>query len=153
MSKMKTLCAVTLLAAGALSQPVLAQTVASEVLPSATMLETTDLSFAFEQTAEPVQMAMLSEQEMKETEGAAVPAVLVWAAPHLARGGWGAVGGFTGYTGGLVAGQRFNVWDAARAVGGGFAGGLLGRSNLSSALWGSFTSGVISSWNGGFWNR
>ena len=86
--KHETLLATALIAACALSQPVLAQSVEPTALPSAT-LDATDLSFAFEQTAQPVQMAMLSEQEMKETEGA----VLVGGALL----GFGIYGGSTVY--------------------------------------------------------
>ena len=100
MSKMKTLCAATLLAACALSQPVLAQSVEPTALPSAT-LDATDLSFAFEQTGQPVQMAMLSEQEMKETEGAVIP--------YLAYYGGGAAIGGGAYVGSTI----YRSWDSS----------------------------------------
>lgn len=71
MKNTKTLLAAALIAACAISQPVLAQ-VADSAPPSAPnslALESIDLNFAFEQTTQPLQMAMLSKQEMEETEG------------------------------------------------------------------------------------
>ena len=77
MKNTKTLFAAALIAACALSQPVLAQD--AQPLPSTTAaLESSDMSFAFEQTAQPVQMVMLSEQEMKETEGAFWPVFMYY---------------------------------------------------------------------------
>lgn len=72
MKNTKTLLAAALIAACTISQPVLAQVADSATPPALNTLalENTDLNFAFEQTAQPLQMATLSEQEMKETEGA-----------------------------------------------------------------------------------
>ena len=139
MSKMKTLCAATLLAACALSQPVLAQSVEPTALPSAT-LDATDLSFAFEQTAQPMQMAMLSEQEMKETEGA----VFWW--------------GVAGFVGGVV-NAGFYLRDNPNRTFGGAAfafgtgvGGALVATLPGSAEW-MIGRGAMGSVMAGYPNR
>lgn len=102
----KTLVAATLLATCVLSQPVLAKNVESAATSSTTAaaLANSDISFAFGQTTQPVQVAMLSEKEMKETEGALLPLVL------SALGG-AAVGGGT-YLGSTL----YRSWDSSSLV-------------------------------------
>lgn len=109
----KTLVAATLLAACALSQPVLAKDMEPASLSStAAALADSDLSFAFGQTAQPVQVATLSEQEMKETEGAWLP---LWA---------GDVGGvFVGWD---TYSRTGSFGQAAYGFGAGFSGGFIG---------------------------
>lgn len=121
MKNTKTLFAAALIAACTMSQPVLADVTESATLPA---LESTDLNFAFEQTAQPMQVAMLSEQEMKETEGA----VFWW--------------GVAGFVGGVVNTYSYyssnptnwSVGGAAFAFGSG-AGGALVASLPGSAAW------------------
>ena len=59
MKNTKTLLAAALIAACAMSQPVLADVTESATLPALNTpaLESTDLNFAFEQTSQPLQMA------------------------------------------------------------------------------------------------
>lgn len=83
-----------------------------EAILSAPVFEANELSAAFEQSAEPMQMLALSEQEMKDTEGAWIP---VWAGvvgggfnaynTYSNGGSWGPVAySFgTGFSGGFFA--------------------------------------------------
>lgn len=106
----KTLVAATLLTACALSQPVLAKN--AESAATAAAFENNDMSFAFGQATQPVQVAMLSEKEMKETEGAWLP---IWA---------GAVGGvFVGWD---TYSRTGSFGQAAYGFGAGFSGGFVG---------------------------
>lgn len=140
MKNTKTLLAAALIAACAISQPVLADVTESTTRPAlnALALESTDLNFAFEQTAQPLQMATLSEQEMKETEGA-------WF--FVARAGWGALGGFSSYWGQYAATGQWSTSGMFRSVGGGAVGGLLGWNPAAAALIGSGASSFISNFN------
>ncbi len=113
----------------------------------ASSFEDKDMAFAFESEGT-MEVATLSDQEMKETEGAAVPLVMV---PYIQRAGVGAVGGGAGYVGGwLAGGYSWNTWDAGKAVGGGAVAGLLGTNNWSSMTYGSLAGGAVSSFN---WNN
>ena len=102
-----------------------------ETTLSAPVFQADELSAAFEQSAEPMQMLALSEQEMKDTEGAAWP---IWA-------GGAAIGGL-GYTGSTV-GRSYdgtfggtynnfrNNWsntDFGFAVAAGAVGGAYGQA-------------------------
>lgn len=139
MNSTKNLLAAALIAACAISQPALADVTESATLPAPNTLalENTDLSFAFEQTSQPLQMATLSEQEMKETEGA-------WF--FVARAGWGALGGFSSYWGQYAATGQWSTSGMFRSVGGGAVGGLFGVNPASAALIGSGVSSFISNW-------
>lgn len=104
----KILLATALIAACTISQPVLADVTESATLPALNTLalESNDLNFAFEQTNQPLQMATLSQQEMKETEGA----VFWW--------------GVAGFVGGVVNAGIY-YWDSPNPTlgGGAFAFG------------------------------
>lgn len=141
MKNTKTLFAAALIAACAISQPVLAAATESATQPTLNtlVLESTDLSFAFEQTTQPLQMATLSEQEMKETEGAWVVIA--------SRAGWGALGGFSSYWGQYSATGQWSTSGLFRSVGGGAVGGLFGVNPASAALIGSGVSSFISNFN------
>lgn len=92
---------------------------------------------------QPMQLAMLSEQEMRETEGAVLPA---WAAWSFVNAGWGALGGGVGYaTSTLTSGSQWS-WSA---LGGSMAGGAVGGAFKNpglSATFGAGVGGAISGW-------
>lgn len=85
-----------------------------------------------------MELAVLSSEEMKSTEGAWVY--------HTARFGWGAVSGGVGYT---VSNYGTNSWSwggLGRSVGYGGVGGLLGWNSASAATIGAGTSAALSRW-------
>lgn len=80
----------------------------------------TDLQALFEQDAAPMQLAALSEQEMKETEGAL--------APWVARAAIGGVTSGLRYAITNYGTPNFSWRDQARAIGYGAVGGVLSFS-------------------------
>ncbi len=139
----KTLVAATLLATCALSQAVLAKDAVPATPSSA--LASGDLSFAFGQSAQSVQVATLSEQEMKETEGANIfPG---WTPQGMAiNAGWGAIGGFSSYWGQYSSTRQWNTQDMFRSVAGGAIGGLIGVNRGTAAVFGAGVGGFISNY-------
>lgn len=126
-NRTKTLLAAALIAACTISQPALAAGMTeSATLPALNTLalESTDLNFAFEQTTQPLQMATLSQQEMKETEGA-----VFW---------WG-VAGFVGGVANAIAYYRDNssptFGGTAFAFGSGAGGTLVASLPGGGAAW------------------
>lgn len=88
--------------------------------PSATFSQT-DIDKMFRQDAHPVQLAALSQQEMKETEGAWVPQTV------------GAIGGMTGY------GFSCSYTRSCTAAGFGFAA-FSGAISPIRGIWGFNTA-------------
>lgn len=80
-----------------------------------------DTSSMFEQSGKPMQVASLSSQEMKSTEGAAVP----WVLAHAG----GAIAGMYGAGYGYLAGGGRNPTEFRNAVVGGLVGGALSPVN------------------------
>jgi len=116
-----------------------------------------DIGALFDNANQPMQLAALSPQEMRETEGALFWMPLLWTGvrvvvPYVVRnGGWGAVGGAADYFGTLsTSGQRYNSNHLGGALAGGFAGGLIGgNSAWRSATFGAIGGGAVS----GLFNR
>ena len=93
----------------------------------------------FEADAEPMQLAALSPQEMKETEGA------IWY--NAASGGWGALSGGVGYaTSTWASGSQWS-WPAfGGSVAGGAVGGIFFNPALGATV-GAGVGGAISGWS------
>jgi hypothetical protein len=104
---------------------------------------------AIAEGSQPIQLATLSDAELKETEGA-----LIWKAIGV-RAAWSAVGEGAGGAGRHIGPHigtrqwqnwswrdfgRSIAWDAA----GGAIGGVLGPTRLWSVTGGAFTGGVVS---------
>jgi hypothetical protein len=145
-----------LAAAGLLSTQAYASEAQIEALqPAAPVAAFTDadLNALFDHADKPMQLAALSDAEMRETEGALFWMPVLWTAarvavPYIVRqGGWGAVSGASQYFGGLASsGQRFNSNHLGGALLGGFTGGLLGgNSAIRSATLGAFGGGFAGS--------
>jgi len=99
-----------------------------------------DMALAFENDGEPMELALLSEQEMRETKGAVVPitiarstyggvsGALVYMLTHLGTGRfyWD---GFSAYiiTGALTANGLPGVTPGGRVILGGSAAAIVGR--------------------------
>jgi len=111
---------IALVAAGMLSANVYANEATIEQIsaqPQAAFTET-DLSALFEQDAKPMQLAALSGQEMKETEGTLAP----WVVGGLVGGAWqGANYAWGAYRGNYA-------WNTSRFVGNVGTGALVGGS-------------------------
>lgn len=102
----------------------------------------TDIDAMFEQAGQPMQLAALSQQEMRETEGA------MW---H--RVAWHGLGGVTGMYGagyGYLAGGGRSPTGFLVAAGGGFAAGawspVNGFRSAATTFGSSFTGGAIGGW-------
>ncbi len=104
----------------------------------APVFEADELSAAFEQSAEPMQMLALSEQEMKETEGA-------WVV-YAARAGYGGVSSGIRYAVSNYGTPQYSAWGNVRAVGYGAIGGLFGWNSWSSATFGAAAGAAGQRW-------
>lgn len=105
---------------------------------SAPVFQADELSAAFEQSAEPMQMLALSEQEMKDTEGA-------WF--NFVSAGWGALGGGVGYA--FSTWTSGSNWSSAAFTGsvvGGAVGGFFVNPALGATV-GAGVGGAISGWS------
>lgn len=121
--------------AASLAMPAFANNAPATPLPQFTDQDTQML---FEQDAKPMQLAALSQQEMKETEGA-------WIV-------WGARMGFGGLSSGVRYGvsnwgtPQYSAWGHVRAVGYGAVGGLFGWNSWSSATLGAAAGAAGQRW-------
>jgi hypothetical protein len=89
----------------------------------------TDLQALFEQDAKPMQLAALSEQEMRETDGALIfmPFLIgagIGLASHYATSWW---------TNSPMTPLSFGAAAAGGALGGGFTGNILRATGVTSA--------------------
>lgn len=104
-------------------------------LPVANSLSSEDLSFAFASSSEPVELVALSEQEMKETQGAVLPnligaglGMVGYGTACLIQGNCTGAGfGYAAATGALspVSGAMATIWgfNGAVAIGTGWGVG------------------------------
>ncbi len=144
---------IALIAAGMLLANAYANESAIEQIsaqPQAAFTET-DLSALFEQDAKPMQLAALSGQEMKETEGAfAFVPFLAWSLGSAAASAW-LYHGRSYYNTGTLGSSAGAAW----AAGSGFLGGIHGRGLAAGAqltgwqrgLVGARGFGVSAAWN------
>ncbi len=102
--------------------------------------EDKDMAFAFD-SGNTMEVATLSDQEMKNTEGA-------WF--NFVSAGWGAVGGGVGYASSTFAGGSNWSWPAfAGSVAGGAVGGFFVNPALGATVGagvGGAISGLSSRW-------
>lgn len=118
---------------------------ASDGNPSDNTITSSDLEFAFDQSAGPVHVMALSDQEMEETEGALAP----WLIAIGVRAGWGALGGAFGYSGQWAGSQLgdnrqdFSGQGLAMGIAGGAVGGMVGWNNAAASTIGAGTGGFI----------
>lgn len=111
-------------------------------LPVANTLSSEDLNFAFAPSSEPVELVALSEQEMRETEGA----VLQYA---VGTGLWTLGGGLVGV--GVYGWNTYSTGDswswgsAGRAFGSGATAGFYSSPLIGTALRpvGAFVGGAL----------
>jgi len=98
--------------------------------------------FGAEEAQKPLQLAVLSEQEMRETEGA------LW--PRVVYHGLGGLAGMYGGGYGYLAGGGRSPTGFLVAAGGGFAAGawspVSGFRTAASTFGSSFTGGAIGGW-------
>jgi len=122
--KLKTRLAATALATLAAMTTTSALAETSNPLPVANAFTAQDMASLFEQETQPLQLAALSEQEMKSTEGAWGP----WGAAI------GAVSGLAGYTTNtMISGEPWSWGHAAQSTAGG-------------ALYGAYAGPVALAW-------
>jgi len=153
---------VTLALAGMLSTQAYAHEAVSEVAPlaaaaaqaaPANVLTQDDLValFGAQEAGKPLQLALLSEQEMRETEGAfAFVPFLAWSLTSAAASAW-AYHGRSYYNTGNLGTSAGAAWAAAS----GFLGGIHGRGLAAGArligwqrgLVGANGFGVSTAWN------
>lgn len=129
---LKSALAATLLSAS-LAAPAFANESQPADLPQ---FSAVDMQIMFERDVKPMQLAVLSQQEMKETEGA-----WLWAVPVIGYGLYGGGLSYTSYgaaTGDWTSPQAaYNLWT-------GFAGGAIGS-------YGGFAGATAGSWLGSYW--
>jgi len=94
--------------------------------------------FGAEQAAEPMQLAALSDAEMRETEGA-------WAI-YLARMGYGGLASGIRYAVSNWGTPQYSAWGNLRAVGYGAVGGLFGWNSWSAATLGAAVGAAGQRW-------
>lgn len=132
---------ITLLAS-ALALSVAMPAFANEAKPTVAPIEqftAADMQLMFEQDAQPMQLAALSQQEMKETEGA------WWV--YAARMGYGGLSSGIRYGVSNWGTSQYSAWGQVRAVGYGAVGGLLfGWRPWSAATFGAAAGAAGQRW-------
>ncbi|MCU7924864.1 MAG: hypothetical protein KZQ97_00315 [Candidatus Thiodiazotropha sp. (ex Dulcina madagascariensis)] len=129
----------TNLAASALSISMALPAIADEAQISVAPIQQfspSDTRMVFEQDAKPMQLVELSQQEMKETEGAWLPL-----AAYILRGG--IVGGAASFTAYGAATGDWTTANAAYVLWGGFVGGAMGS-------FGGTAGSIAGGWAGSF---
>ena len=91
---------------------------------------------AFENDGEPMELALLSEKEMKETKGAMLPAL-------IARSTYGGVAGGYFYFLSYFGSDDFSYGGFARSVGAGAFGGLFGLTRGGQVILGAGSSAAL----------
>jgi len=100
------------------------------------VLSAQDLEMAFENDGKPMELALLSEQEMRETEGAVISDL-------IARITFGGVSGGAVYFMSYFGSPDFSYRGFAEAVGAGAFGGLFGLTRGGQVILGSSTSAAL----------
>ncbi len=138
---------IALIVAGLLSANAWASEAAVEPVTAQPVAAFTDadLNALFEQEADkPMQLAALSGQEMRETEGA-----IVWK-PYLigagVRGAWGGAASGIRYAVSHAGTPQWSIRDQGRAIGYGFAGGVAGWNRWSAATIGTVVGAAGMRW-------
>jgi len=98
-----------------------------------------DMALAFENDGEPMELALLSDQEMRETKGAVISDL-------IARITFGGVSGGAVYWMSYFGSPDFSYRGFAEAVGAGAFGGLFGLTRGGQVILGAGTSAALGRW-------